>query len=893
MPTFRGSRSRPTNRDEWKQSGLDAQANYPAGYRPVREHPCLFCRASDRPALRARLAREPWKTWYETLHRPLADVALAARDLRQLQEPDFNLTVFPVRGTSFLPVHGNWSWKDYVANLAFVAFLEDDDRLRGKAKALLLEAADAVWCVGGWGGEDYDVGSGWDSAWMSNTLLPTAYDLVAEAFAPAERRCFEARLARDLDWAQSDPVSPRYNPAWFGCAFIAMTALLLGRDDYVATIEAMLDQYVDQVLWGEGEYFEGAGYQSGCMENPNHLAAYTIWRVTGRNPFDNPRWALRARHWVRRSSPLGTDATHSDAPLVTPTAQVLLSSVSLLDAETAGMVVWVWNRIGDPGWFNIRGSDDERRKGGLGEHPAPPERKRRYLQPWGAHPATFLMVPDPLPAPVEPPAGSYVARFAGLACLRTDWSIEALHTCLFAPRFFGSPHSHWDSLTFDLWAHGAYLVKNAGYAELMRPNPQVPKHVADALGITPQPNPIAPPAPWTTWEGWDPLRCFRMAPDMHNLPTIDRGGGNHWGSRADPMHFVVNTGFAQALRVHGGIAGSFTRMGHLGTEGTVIRTVVQVEPAPAEETVSSDAAATGKGDRHHFEKSVEMEPVPFSLPGYVVVADDVLPTENPQARCDWFLHPRGETFGKGDRHHFGKSTEMEPVPFSRLTWTTCDFLHFPPKDVRLEVCLPAEVLEYELKPDACHLLGGSFQLGQYLDVFWRGRRRFWAVLRPAADGETLPPAEDLPHNLGLRIGARDVVLVRPIDAATVAFEGLDTDGSVLVARDGGRGFYVAVGAKTARMGVAPLSGLRVPLGQMGFDASTAVLVAARGTSGAVFVDRPHKQREPMTPVTMRLLDPRIPAGRRVDLNGRPAAETAGGEFTVVLPAPGHYAWRVV
>ena len=75
----------PIDKDERKRAGLEAQARYPRGCEPVGEHPVLFCRAADRPRLKSRLARQPWKEWYETLHRPLAEVALAAQDLVELQ----------------------------------------------------------------------------------------------------------------------------------------------------------------------------------------------------------------------------------------------------------------------------------------------------------------------------------------------------------------------------------------------------------------------------------------------------------------------------------------------------------------------------------------------------------------------------------------------------------------------------------------------------------------------------------------------------------------------------------------------------------------------------------------------------------------------------------------
>ncbi len=897
MHTLEFHHSQPIDKDERKRAGREARERYPEGYNPVAEHPVLFCRPDNRPALRARLGKQPWKDWYETLLRPLAEVALAARDLAELRSPGFALKVFPIQGTRISPVQAmGGNWKLSVANCAFVAFLEEDGRFLAKARQLLLEAVDAGWGDGGWGGEDYDLDSGWSFAWVADAALAVGYDLVAASFSPEERRRFEARLARDLEYCQTDPLSPRYNPSWVGVSFMGIAALLLGRDDCVRKVEAMLDQYVEQVLWGEGEYFEGGSYQT-CMEWPAIMLMSAIRNVTGRNPAANPRWAMRAEHWIRRAGPLGTDATHSDAGLVSPTAQLLLASVPLLPPDVAGWAVWMYERIGDPGWLPLRGSDDERRRGvdrpsTIGDR-AEPERRRRHPYGVWAEPSFWLMTPDPLPAPIEPPAGSYVARNAGLGCLRSDWSMDSMHTCLFAPRFYGSPHSHWDSLTFDFWAHGAYLVKNVGYHELHYPAPHVPEHLHAALGVESEPNPIKPPAPWTRWDGWDALRCFRMAPDMHNLPTIDGGGGNHWTSRADPLHFIVNPGpatsrgalserseskgWAQALRADGGVAGSYTRIGALGTEGRVVRTLVQVEPAPG-------------------------------MPGYLVVADDVVPEENPEARCDWFLHPRGEIKGSGPftrpaepGRPEGRYAVKGPDPFIspektldpffyRLTWTTCDFLSFPPRDVSLEVCLPPDGLEYELKPDGHHLCGGSFQPGEYLDVSWRGARRFWAVLRPAKDGEKLPAAEDLPGNLGLSIGGRDLVLVRPIAADRLAFEGIASDASVLVARDRGAGFYLAVAARRADFPPPP-SGPGAAGGGIGFESSAEVVLTARGTSGAVFCDRPHKQREPMEPVKLTIRDPRIPAGRPVLFDGREAARSAVGGFELVIREPGLHRWQ--
>ena len=860
----------PIDKDERKQAGLAAQAAYPKGYRPVREHPCLFCKASDRPRLKERLAKQPWRDWYEKLLRPLAEVALAARDLAELQTPLFHLKVFPLQGEEITPVQSmgpRGLWKSAVANCALVAFLEQDDRFLAKARQLLLESVDAVWGDdGGWGGEDYDLDSGWTFSWIWNAGMAVGYDLVASSFSPAERRRYEARLARDLEYCQTDPLSPRYNPSWVGVTFMGTAALLLGREDYVRKVEAYLDQWVDQVLNGEGEYFEGSSYNC-CMEPQCIMLLTAIRNITGRNPAANPRWAMRAEHWIRRAAPLGTDVTHSDAGLAATTAQLLLPSIPLLPQEVAGWVTWLYNRIGDPGWLPLAASDDERRRGisrpsfvpGPGENPDTarrvPERARRY--PYGVwpEPSFWLMTPDPLPKPVEPPAGSYVARNAGLACLRADWSMPSMHTCLFAPRFFGSPHSHWDSLTFDLWAHGAYLLKNVGYGELLNPTPNVPAHLAEFLGAKPQPIPLKPMAPWTAWHGWDERLTFRISPVMTNIPTVDGGGGNHMTSRADPMHFVVNTGWAQALRVHSGVASSFTRASTVGTEGRVMRLLVQVDPTA-------------------------------SLPGYLVVVDDLLPEKltgdelpgfnvrleklnrpaNPDARCNWYLHPRGEHAGQG----------------SRQTWTTCDFLSFPPKDVRLEVCLPPEGLQYELHPDGCHFAGGSFQPGHFLDVAWKGQRRFWAVLRPAAEGQTLPPADDLPRNLGLRIrGCDDLLLVRPIDWELLEVEGVHTNAAAILARQSGKDFYLAAAATFAALP-----------GGVGFQSSEPVLLTARGDAGSVFCDRPHKQPTPMKPVELIVRDPRVKAGRRVTLDGRRTGVTKTGGFALVLLKPGQHDWRL-
>jgi hypothetical protein len=823
-----------------KQAGLDARTNYPQGYSPAAEHPVLFCRQQDREALRARLEKEPWKGWYYSIHRPMAEVALAAADLAELQQPGFHIKVFPlekgkpVSAVQALPDRRRWPM--HLANCALVAFLEEDQRFIDKARQLFSEAADAVWLVGGWGGDDYDVGSGWDGCWRGAAMLATGYDLVADYMTDAEKHKFEARLARDLEWCQTDPLSPRYNPSWFGSVYMGLAALLLGRDDYVRKIEALLDQYVDQVLWGEGEYFEGACYQAGCMEVQNISLLRAIEHVTGRNPAANARWAMRAEHWIRRASPLGTDVTHSDATLVTGSAQMLLASIPQLPPDVAGWAVWIWERFGSPEWLNLRGSDDQRRAGigypgKNGQQSS--ERSARYPHPRSADPAFWLMVPDPLPAPVEPPSGSYVARGAGLGCLRSDWSTSAMHTCLFAPRFYGSPHSHWDVLTFDFWAHGAYLVKNVGYHENFYPAPHMAEHLHEHFGVKPEPVAADIPDYCNTWQGWSERDTYRLAPEARNIPTIDGGGGNNITSRADPIHYLVNTGWAQALRANGGFA--YPVYSRYGTPGTVIRSLLQIE---------ADADS--------------------ELPGYLLVVDDIVP-ENSEAKCNWYLHPRGEHVGEGERH----------------VWTTCDFLNFPPKDVKLEVLLPREGLQLVTKSDSGHIVGAAFQPGTYLDASWTGSQRFWALLRPAKKDETLPQADPLAGNLGVRMGTSDLVLVRLIGEESLSFEGVKTDAAALVVRSGKAGFYLAVAATK----------LAMPEG-LGFEASSEIMITARGQRGTVFCDRPHKQPQPMTPVKLVLHDPRIPAGAQVLLNGESVGKTSAGSLELTLPEPGMYSWTV-
>jgi hypothetical protein len=497
----------------------------------------------------------------------------------------------------------------------------------------------------------------------------------------------------------------------------------------------------------------------------------------------------------------------------------------------------MYERIGDPNWLALRGSDQERRLGidrpSMISAPKSIERHRRYPSPYGMDPCFWLMTPDPLPLAIEPPTGSYIARNAGIACLRTNWSLESMNTSLFAPRFFGSPHSHWDSLTFDFWAHGAYLIKNVGYHELYYAAPHVPVHLLSILKIKPAPTPIKPPAPWETWEGWNSQRCFRMAPDMHNIPTIDGGGGNHWTSRADPISFVVNTGWAQATLVDGGVACSYSCIGKLGTDGKVIRALIQVEPTP-------------------------------DNLGYLVVVDGITPIENPQAKCNWFLHPRGEQSG----------TKSRPL------WTTCDFLNFPPKDVRLEVCLPPEDLNYEFKPDGCHLIGGSFQAGKYIDVSWKGARRFWAILRPAKQEEVLPTVKDLPDNLGVLINERDLILIRKIDEEEIAFDSILSNASTLVMRDRGVEFYLAVAASIAELG-----------GGIGFEASVPLIFTAKGLCGTFFVDRPHKQPAPMKPLRLTVNDPRLKEGQKVICDGQQMGKCTKGSFTITIEVSGMHEYH--
>lgn len=216
-------------------------------------------------------------------------------------------------------------------------------------------------------------------------------------------------------------------------------------------------------------------------------------------------------------------------------------------------------------------------------------------------------------------------------------------------------------------------------------------------------------------------------------------------------------------------------------------------------------------------------------------------------------------------------------PFGQLVI----FLISPPKDVRLEVCLPSENLEYELRPDGCHLKGGSFQPGNYLDVKWQGARRFWAVLRPANEKETLPIANDLPNNMGLLFDNNDLVLIKKIDDEKNDFDGIESDAATLIARDRGMAFYLAIAATKADLGNG-----------IGFTASDVLMITVKGLQGAVFVDRPHKQPEPMKPVSLTVRDPRLRFGNAIICDDKQLGVCFEGGFTITFETIGMHSWTI-
>ena len=677
-------------------AALHGASAYPAGCTPPKERPFMWASRKELPALKERLKKDPWKTWYRLVCK-ISDAAMGKGDV----DEELRLR-FPPRVRS-----GGRSLPHAAECCALRYFVEGKKEYGLKAKDLLpgglvkkgewYTIDNFIWGIGCW------------SAWP-----PSTYDLIADLYTPEEREEIE-RLFLYRARVFVSRFNYNFNMTWFRQAGAGCSALLVGWKEGVDYTAGEIRKYVS-ALRGEGEYHEYWAYKSHVYENLIGPFACAYKHVRGTDLFGPKRgkYARSIRHYVRAASPLGTMPEFGDCPNMQSWTGYYVWELNALPEPARGELMWHWLRSGDPRFVHVRAGDAKRLTGGkfpcytqgwspMDDQYDASRRERRWPVGEAKLVRAILTLTDPLPEPIAPEPESYIAPKTGVACLRTGLDPDDVQLTIHTRRL-GSLgyHGERDTMSFLMYAYGSPVIVHPGYHDIIyfqKPNTLAVKK---------------PPEPCTGWFGFNgkPL-IYNCSVYSHSLAAVGHDGGLRHGPGYWMKHARSSDLPVEALVADSG-KGYF---GKSAPEGHFRRAIVM--------------ATNLKGS---------------SLPGkgYFVMVDDVLDVPA-AAETKWLVQPRGtKVEGHGDTR----------------TWTSYDFISIPPKPVRLLVhWVRPEGSKVTMKTGIWNLYPDpNGEPRPFPQIDWTGPGRMITVLYPLADGMAAPNIEDLPGRKGVKVGG-DVIEV--------------------------------------------------------------------------------------------------------------------------------------
>jgi hypothetical protein len=712
---------------DWRSMSAHLRAvamacEYPKGIKPL-ERPFVWTTRAELPELKKRLKTDPWKTWYRLVVK-ISDSAMAGKDGSEDEELRMR---FPARRYG---AHGHGAdchLPNALECLALRYYIEGRKDCGEKVKELLLKADSwkHVWSKSDFGFFRYRMQPKLPKlpAWLSVGAWPTgdevcAYDLTADLFTPEERldveRTFMYRAAAYV--AHTGPTvncqSMRYSLAAAGTLSLAVN----------------WKEGVDRLL----KAMKGYKYK----ETPPHYWSYSLhtfhnlvgeWLVAYQHMYKTNPLAGRAdlasslRHYVSVCGPFADTPGFGDMADMQAMIAYCFWEMNLMPEPTRGMLMWNWQRAGDPRIVMTPATDAKRLTGG--KFPVCPrtwtvmhdqydtsKRERRFAV-GEAKLVRAILGFKTFPKPVAPPV-TYIAPKTGVVVLRSGLEPDDLHIICHTKRCGPlGVHGRRDTLSLQMYAYGSPVIVHPGYHGIMY-FAQAGKAVVKT-----------PPSPCKTWDGFN------------GAPLSYRSG--IWANSVAAIG--VNGGLA------GGKAGYWLR--HEKAKGMPVEAVVS----------NSGDGYFGRANRKdHFRRLIMLvkpDKAEAGKPkGYFVLVDDVLTTK-PDADTHWLLQPRG--------------TKVEGDDDTK-TWTSYDFLNIPPKPVRLLVHWvrpPKSKVEMKMglwipfpDPDG--------EERPFPDIQWKGPGRMITVLYPLAEGMKAPKIVDLPGRKGVKVGGDTI----EADAGKVTFK---------------------------------------------------------------------------------------------------------------------------
>lgn len=686
---------------------------YPKGFEQ-RERPFVWTTREELPELKKRLEKDPWKTWYGLVVK-ISDAAMAGKTGGEDEELRLR---FPagIGKAAGVAMH----LPNAIECLALRYFVEGKKDYGLKVKELLLKADSwkGAWskCNGvgvfvdrAGAARPADLPNWLVIGWWNGGAEACAYDLTADLFTPDDRldveRTFLYRAAAGI--AHTGPSvgyqSLRYSIATAGAMSVAV--------NWKEGADRLLTAMKGYSFGGEGEPAHYYSYNMHTFHNLIGEWCNAYKHMYGKNPLaDRADLARHLQHYVSVCGPFGDTPTWGDIADLQAMICYSFWEMNLMPDPVGGMLMWNWQRAGDPRIVMTPAADAKRLTGGkfpcctqgwspMHDQYDTAKRETRYPVGEAKLVRAILSFKD-FPEPVPPPT-TYIAPKDGVVALRSGLEPDDLQMTCYTRRIGAlGIHGRRDTLSLLMYAYGSPVIVHPGY------------HGIDYMASTGKAAVKAPPPPCESWGGFNgrPL-TYRSGIWSNSVAAIGVDGGLDGGKASYWLrHQKADGVWAEAIVANSG-DGYF---GKSDPRGHFRRVIMLVKPDKSD---SSEAAKPK---------------------GYFVLVDDVLTTKT-DADTRWLLQPRG-TKVEGDDN--------------TKTWTSYDFLNIPPKPVRLLVhwVRPPES-KVEMKvgifipfPDP------DGEERPFPDIQWKGPGRIMTVLYPLAEGMAAPTIEDLPARKGVKVG---------------------------------------------------------------------------------------------------------------------------------------------
>lgn len=378
-------------------------------------HPYIFFNETTLSDLRARVLLHPWQQWFSRVETNAIN-HLSIDILSMDPESRFEPTL----------------------DLAFAAIINQNLTYLNKAKEFLL-AIDPTTAY------DLHLRRG-----RATSHYALAFDMLYQNLTITERTTIANLLGNHtLPLINIMPVVVRNNHVGVVASGIGLAGLALQNNAWIELAISGIDDYFTTCFTTEGGNFEGYSYAGYFLESGLRFF-YGLMNTGGKNYFADQKFLNFINTTIYCQSPLTTVPIYEDSTSSPEIVEALLWSAAQIYPYApllGNYSQWV---------FEARLLNDALIYDGS------------YLSsssPWTHGMVARICMYSMNITPVQPPLVPVIVwSESGLAIFRTGWQRDAIYfsmTCKSQDRF--QFHAHYDEVSFELWAYGAWLVANPGY----------------------------------------------------------------------------------------------------------------------------------------------------------------------------------------------------------------------------------------------------------------------------------------------------------------------------------------------------------------------------------------------------------------------------------------------